>query len=533
MFSLKMSCYNQRFFLCATFFFLLSIWVPQTKGEKILFIFPLASKSMANIFEPLVKGLAERGHELKVVTPVRIDTPNNTKVIQLNPLSADFFSKDYPEPFGIRRQSKLFAFPMPFIIKGCHQVYENTEFRNLVNEKFDLVVLNIIYNDCFAGLVHKIGSPVILVSSLPPPSQFTQMLGNHMPSSFVPIVVMSDGSDKMNFIQRTKNFLYNMYMIIVVDIWTRPPMEQIYREYLGQELPSVKEILRKQVSLILMNSHFAVTAPRPLLPSVIEIGGIHCQPAKPLPKDLEEFASGAKDGFIVFSMGSIIKASNMPESVRLAFVRTFAKLKQRVIWKWDKAEGMLDLPANVKLVKWLPQQDILGHPNIRLFITHGGLLSTEEAVYHGVPVLGMPVFVDQDANMHQAEMLGFGIKGEILDLTQDKLEPLIRRILEDPRYMSKAKELSRIFRDQPETSLERAIYYSEYVMRHKGAYHLRSGAMELNVFQYHSIDVVLLLLTVSLTTLFVLMYVVKSILKFLFSSTQSSKRKGGGKRKKH
>jgi len=41
--------------------------------------------------------------------------------------------------------------------------------------------------------------------------------------------------------------------------------------------------------------------------------------------------------------------------------------------------------------------------------------------------------VDQDANMHQAEMLGFGIKGEILDLTEDKLAPLIRRILEDPR----------------------------------------------------------------------------------------------------
>ncbi len=82
----------------------------------------------------------------------------------------------------------------------------------------------------------------------------------------------------------------------------------------------------------------------------------------------------------------------MPESVRLAFVRTFAKLKQRVIWKWDKDEGMPDVSENVKLVKWLPQQDLLGHPNIRLFITHGGLLSTEEAVYHGVPVIGMPVF---------------------------------------------------------------------------------------------------------------------------------------------
>lgn len=82
----------------------------------------------------------------------------------------------------------------------------------------------------------------------------------------------------------------------------------------------------------------------------------------------------------------------MPEQVRRAFVQTFSKLNERVIWKWEKDEGMPDLPPNVKLVKWVPQQDLLGHPNIRLFITHGGLLSTEEAVYHGVPVLGLPVF---------------------------------------------------------------------------------------------------------------------------------------------
>jgi glucuronosyltransferase len=79
---------------------------------------------------------------------------------------------------------------------------------------------------------------------------------------------------------------------------------------------------------------------------------------------LEEYLAGAEDGFILFSLGSIVQGKNMPENYRKAFIKVFGKLKQRVIWKWE-TEDMPDLPKNVKLSKWLPQQDILGHPNIR------------------------------------------------------------------------------------------------------------------------------------------------------------------------
>ena len=41
----------------------------------------------------------------------------------------------------------------------------------------------------------------------------------------------------------------------------------------------------------------------------------------------------------------------------------------------------------------------LGHPNLRLFISHGGLLGTQEAIYHSVPLLGLPVVNDQLRNM--------------------------------------------------------------------------------------------------------------------------------------
>ena len=44
-----------------------------------------------------------------------------------------------------------------------------------------------------------------------------------------------------------------------------------------------------------------------------------------------------------------------------------------ILWKWDE-DNIADLPKNVMIKKWVPQQDLLAHPNLKLFVTHGGLL---------------------------------------------------------------------------------------------------------------------------------------------------------------
>jgi glucuronosyltransferase len=121
---------------------------------------------------------------------------------------------------------------------------------------------------------------------------------------------------------------------------------------------------------------------------------------------LEDFiVKGGENGFIYFSLGSIIKAEQMPEPKRQMFINVFSKLKQQVIWKWE-SETMPDLPKNVKLSKWLPQQDLLGHSNIKMFITHCGGGGTEEAIYHGVPLIGIPFWGDQPLNVQLAKDLG-------------------------------------------------------------------------------------------------------------------------------
>lgn len=59
-------------------------------------------------------------------------------------------------------------------------------------------------------------------------------------------------------------------------------------------------------------------------------------------------------------MGSSVKAANMPEYLRRMLMIVFRQLPQRVLWKYEAENDMTDLPSNVMLGKWLPQQDILG-----------------------------------------------------------------------------------------------------------------------------------------------------------------------------
>ena len=52
----------------------------------------------------------------------------------------------------------------------------------------------------------------------------------------------------------------------------------------------------------------------------------------------------------------------------------------------DKMEGK---PDNVMLHKWLPQQDVLGHPNVRMFVSHGGQSSFQETLCHQKPAVSL------------------------------------------------------------------------------------------------------------------------------------------------
>lgn len=92
----------------------------------------------------------------------------------------------------------------------------------------------------------------------------------------------------------------------------------------------------------------------------------------------------------------------------------------------------------VFIKSWWPQDDILAHRNVKVFITHGGLLGSTEAIFHGVPVIGIPIFGDQELNMARAERAGYGLTVNYRNLTKDALTWALNEVLHNPKYETKS-----------------------------------------------------------------------------------------------
>jgi glucuronosyltransferase len=220
-------------------------------------------------------------------------------------------------------------------------------------------------------------------------------MGLLTPWSFVPHPVLLY-TDTMSFFQRCHNTILSLTDMFLRHYRYLPKQDKLVRQYfqtMPQPLPSVQE-LEKSISVMLINNHISTNPPRPSMPGLVNVGGAHIKSPKPLPNDIQEFLDGAINGAIYFSLGSYIKSSAMPNEKLKAFLDAFGKLKQRVLWKYEDT-NLQSIPKNIMISKWLPQSDVLAHPNIVLFITHGGMFGTQEGQYRGVPMLFIPFFGDQ------------------------------------------------------------------------------------------------------------------------------------------
>lgn len=157
------------------------------------------------------------------------------------------------------------------------------------------------------------------------------------------------------------------------------------------------------------------------------------------------------------------------------FIQVFGNLKQKIIWNFEDETEIDQLPPNVMVQKWLPQNDILAHKNVILFITHGGINGNQGGIFNGVPMLLIPLYGEQYRNSIKSVVSGYAQMLQYADVTVSSLTEKITEMLSDQQFEKCAKEVSKLFRDNSMSSTtDETMQWIKHAAKHKGAAHFKS-----------------------------------------------------------
>ncbi|XP_026200004.1 UDP-glucuronosyltransferase 2A1-like isoform X1 [Anabas testudineus] len=509
---------------------------PLINGGKIL-VYPLDGSHWVNM-KVIIEELYSRGHELTVMRPsdswyIKADSPYYksitinftagfdeegfgsflTTLLTMQKESNSLWTRIATE-YDMTLQAYLWHEQMLQMAEG---IFKNTQLmQNLNDSKYDLLLTD----PAIAGgvlLGHRLGLPLVFNV------RWTIQGEGHLaiapsPLSYIPMQYTLL-TDKMTFTQRIRNLLYYFYTRLqtwyTIDLNYKP----FVHRHFGSDVHYME--LFQSADIWLMRNDFTFEFPRPTMPNVVYMAGFQCKPSKPLSKELEDFVqSSGEHGVIVMTLGTLV--AKLPEDIAEDIAAAFAQLPQKVIWR-HTGKRPSTLGNNTLLLDWLPQNDLLGHPKTKVFVAHGGTNGIQEAIYHGVPLVGLPLMFDQHDNFFRMEARGVAKVLDIATVNRDNFLEALREVLYEPSYRDKMKKLSNLHRDQPMKPMDLAIFWIEFVMRHKGAPHLRTESYKMSKIQYYSIDVVAFLLTVVLLVFTVFICVVRFVCSRVFCRSKVKK----------
>ncbi len=79
------------------------------------------------------------------------------------------------------------------------------------------------------------------------------------------------------------------------------------------------------------------------------------------------------------------------------------------------------------------------------------------------------------------------------------------------RYRDNMRQLSHIFQDRPMTPQQSVVYWTEYVIRHNGALHLRTAGADMPFYQYFLLDILAFVVAGATIVVFIIIYLIKKL----------------------
>ncbi|KAH7701097.1 UGT-62 protein [Aphelenchoides avenae] len=367
---------------------------------------------------------------------------------------------------------------------GCKEVLKKKDFmEKLKASDFDIAFSH-MYDYCAIGLIHYAQTPTwIWLNSASLIDYVARDIGSPMPPSYVPrmfpiiakwyclsfiTAMLMDASDKMTFFQRVKSFFGYFIVTYFHHHVVAPKETEVFRRVVDPSFPDLRELSRK-VPLVMVNSDEFYDLTRPTLHKIINVGGLGMKKteANPLPDEYAKLVDAASS-VVVFTFGSVVNASLMPQEMKEEFMKAFARFPDtQFFFRYPLTDIDHIKPKNVMMAKWLPQNDLLQHPKTRALISHGGYNSLQEAINSGTPIITIPLFGDQFRNGRIAESQGFGYYLDKTNLNENTIAEAIETVLVNERYSTTVKKIQRMVEAKPRKAEESLVKWTEFLAEFK------------------------------------------------------------------
>jgi glucuronosyltransferase len=328
---------------------------------NILCFAPITSFSHQQMPRMLMKKLAERGHNVTFFTtdPFESDQPN------LVQHSWHYTYELYKTKINVAelREKNTNVVAMNWKLNNIAMdamklQLQHPEITELIigNYTFDLVVVEAAGLTPFYAFGRHFNAPLVGYTTLDSPSFSHEAVGNHIHPIIHPDRNQL-GLSNSSFIQRIYVIFVELLLLLchVPNIFDN---HQLLDQYFGPEMARPVE-LALDLDFLIYSNHPVFGSIRPSSPASLAVGFMHIEETKPLTGNLAKYFQHTNKEVIYFSLGSNVRSADLSKQVVETFFEVFRKMDYEILWKWEALEPD-NKPDNVKFVKWLPQQDILG-----------------------------------------------------------------------------------------------------------------------------------------------------------------------------
>ncbi|KAJ3658312.1 hypothetical protein Zmor_010057 [Zophobas morio] len=155
-------------------------------------------------------------------------------------------------------------------------------FLENCNTEFDVIITQVFSHDCFYSFGRKFQAPIVGISPFRWVTWVDGYFGTPTHPAYVGNVVM-DYSKRLSFFERVENFIIGMIHVWCHKIWIAERGHDVAKRYFGVDVPPFQDFAMN-ISLLLVYQHFSLNFARPMVPGVVEVGGMHIGRLNNLPK---------------------------------------------------------------------------------------------------------------------------------------------------------------------------------------------------------------------------------------------------------